>query len=234
MLDDEEAYREFLGSIRVIRLISALAVGPNLVFRDRSDLIWYANLNHLLLRSYFFHAARARGCRRLVEKTPTNAPNIPRLWRTFPRAQFLYMYRHPVDVFSSYRRRAKDDPAADWAERLTPKDFCQMYGTAVVQVLGWTDAHWNLRMIRYEDFTRRPDREFEAICEFLREPYESDAVTEQTPDLGRWKGDPYLWGEIIPVTKNWRDFITVDEANVIQTGLGQIMDRLGYEPYQLR
>ena len=82
MLDDEAAYREFLESIRIIRLISLLAVGVNFAFRDRSDVIWYANLNHLLLRTYFFHAARARGCRRLVEKTPTNSANIHRpMWR---------------------------------------------------------------------------------------------------------------------------------------------------------
>jgi len=127
MLDDEVVYRDFLGSIRVIRVVNALAVGLNLMFRDRSDVVWYANLNHLLLRSYFFHAARARGCRRLVEKTPTNTIHLHRLWRTFPRAQFLYVYRHPVDVFSSYRRRAADDPAAGWAARLTPEDFCKAY-----------------------------------------------------------------------------------------------------------
>jgi ribosomal protein L34E len=234
MLDDEVAYREFLRSIRVIRLLSALAIGLNLVVRDRSDLVWYANLNHLLLRSYFFHAARARGCRRLVEKTPTNSPNIHRLWRSFPRAQFLYMYRHPVDVFSSYRRRAKDDPAADWAEQISADDFCETYRASLGRVLRWTRDHRNLRMIRYEDFTRRPERTFSGVCEFLKESDEPHAVEEQDPDLGRWKGDPHLWGEIVPATKNWRDFITADEADVIQTTLAYVMDRIGYEPYQLR
>jgi hypothetical protein len=234
MLDDEIVYRDFLGSIRVIRLVNALAVGLNLMFRDRSDVVWYANLNHLLLRSYFFHAARARGCRRLVEKTPTNTTHLHRLWRTFPHAQFLYVYRHPVDVFSSYRRRATDDPAAGWAARLTPEDFCKAYRASIERVFRWTRGHGNLRMIRYEDFTRHPAREFERICEFLREPYEPQAVREGRPDFGRWRGDPHLWGEIVPVTKNWRDYIREDEADVIQTALSDVMGRLGYEPYQPR
>lgn len=89
-------------------------------------------------------------------------------------------------------------------------------------------------MIRYEDFARRPDRTFSGVCEFLMEPYEPHAVEEQDPDFGRWKGDPHLWGEIVPVTKNWRDLITADEADVIQTTLADVLDRLGYEPYQLR
>lgn len=234
MLDDEVVYRDFLGSIRVIRVVNALAVGLNLMFRDRSDVVWYANLNHLLLRSYFFHAARARGCRRLVEKTPTNTIHLHRLWRTFPRAQFLYVYRHPVDVFSSYRRRAADDPAAGWAARLTPEDFCKAYRASIERVISWTHGHGNLRMIRYEDFTRQPASEFQQICEFLREPYEPQALIERRPDLGRWRGDPHLWGEIVPVTKNWRDYIREDEAEVIQSALSDVMARLGYEPYQPR
>lgn len=233
MLNDSVAYRHFLASIRVIRLVNVLAIGPNLVFRDRSDFIWYANLNHLLLRSYFFHAAKARGCRRLIEKTPTNTANLSRLWRSFPSAQFLYVYRHPVDVFSSYRRRAKDDPAAVWAKELTPEDFCKAYSASAGRVLRWTHDHENLRMIRYEDFTRDPSGQLRDICEFLEEPYEAEAVQEPRPDLNRWRGDPHLWGEIVPVTKNWRDYVSAEEAHVIQTALSQVMKRLEYEPYVL-
>jgi hypothetical protein len=234
MLNDEATYQRFLRSIRVARLVSALAVGVNLLVRDRSDLVWFANLNHLVLRSYFFHAARARGCRRLVEKTPTNTSNIGRLARTFPRAQFLYVYRHPVDVFSSYRRRGKDDPAAARAAALTPQDFCIAYEASVERVLSWVDDHRNLRMIRYEDFTRHPASELENVCEFLRETYEPQAVQEQSPQPGRWRGDPHLWGAIVPVTKDWRDYVTMAEADLIQTDLRQVLGRLGYQPYRLR
>jgi hypothetical protein len=232
MLDDEVAYREFLESIDVIRFASALAVVPNLLFRDRSDFLWYANLNPLLLRSYFFHAANARGCRRLVEKTPTNTANIHRLWRTFPQARFLYIHRHPVDVFSSYRRRARDDPAAVWARQLSPADFCRGYERSVQRVLRWSETHDDLLMVRYEHFTRQPAREFRVICEFLQEPFEPQAVLEPNPDPGRWQGDPHLWGDIVPVTKDWRDHMSASEAEVIQSALSDTIKRLGYEPYE--
>jgi hypothetical protein len=233
MLNDHAVYRDFLRSIRIVRLVSGLSVGINLIVRDRSDLVWYANLNHLLLRSYFLHAMRARGCDRLVEKTPTNTPNIHRLWKTFPNAQFLYTYRHPIDVFSSYRRRARDDPAASWAARLSPEGFCEGYEASVERVLRWADDHRNLRMIRYEDFTRHPARTFEEICRFLGEPFEPQAVEEPDPDLSRWRSDPHLWGEIVPVTKNWRDYMTPAEADVIQRALSSVMARLGYDGYLL-
>jgi hypothetical protein len=231
MLNDATTYARFLSSIRIIRVISALAIGLNLVCRDRCDWVWYANLNPLLLRSYFFHARLARGCRRLVEKTPTNTPNIRRLWKTFPEARFLYVYRHPVDVFSSYRRRSTADPDARWAARITPTGFCDAYRTSVERVLTWRGAHPNLEMIRYEDFTRDPAGVFRTVCAFLDEPDEPQAVREPRPDLARWRGDPHLWGEIVPATKDWRDHITAEEANLIQSRLSDIMGRLGYEPY---
>lgn len=233
MMNDEEAYREFLRSIRPIRILSASAVGVNFICRDRYDWLWYANLNHLLLRSYFFYATRARGCRRLVEKTPTNTPNIERLWRTFPSAQFLYVHRHPVDVFSSYRRRAKADPTARWAAQITPAVFRQRYQASVERVRNWQRDHRNLLLVKYEGFTRDPAGEFNRVCGFLDEPLEPEAVQEPNPDLNRWRGDPHLWGEIVAVTKDWRDYMTSAEANEVQTGLSHEMTWLGHEPYEL-
>jgi hypothetical protein len=231
MLHDEVRYRQFLESIRVIRLVSLLSAGLNLVVRDRSDVAWYGNLNHLLLRSYFFYAWRARGCRRLVEKTPTNTSNLPRLERTFPDARFLYVYRHPIDVFTSYRRRAADDPQAAWAARLTPEDFCTSYAASTERVLAWVAEHANLMMVRYEEFTLHTERELSSICEFLGEPFSAEMLRERNPNLDRWRGDPFLWGEIVAVTKDWRDHIEEAEAETIQSALADLMRRLGYEPY---
>lgn len=233
MLHDEVRYRQFLRSIRAIRLVSLLSVGLNLMVRDRSDLAWYGNLNHLLLRSYFFHAWRARGCRRLIEKTPTNTAYLSRLAKAFPEARFLYVHRHPIDVFTSYRRRARDDPEAVWAAQLTPEDFCASYAASTERVLGWVAEHANLMMVRYEAFTSYPERELRSICAFLGEPFDPEMVREPNPDLERWRGDPHLWGEIVPVTKDWRDHIEYAEAEVIQTALADVMRRLGYRRYEL-
>jgi Sulfotransferase family len=231
MLNDRLRYGQFLESIRPLRLLSALAIGVNLLARDRSDLVWYANLNHLLLRSYFFHATMARGCGRLVEKTPTNTSNLPRLERSFPEARFLYVYRHPVDVFSSYRRRAHDDPQAAWAAELTPELFSTSYAASVERVLRWIDRRPSLRMVRYETFTSHPEQELRSICDFLGEAFDPEMTMEREPHPGRWRGDPLLWGEIVPVTKDWHDHMDVVEADAIQANLAGVMERLDYPPY---
>jgi len=231
MLGDRRAYQEFLRSIGVPRVVSALWVGPNYLLRDRAAWLWYANLNHLLLRSYFFHATRARGCRRLVEKTPTNTPNLAKLTRTFPRARLLYVHRHPVDVLGSYRRRAKADPDATWAN-LTPDDFCRTWQASTERVLDWlARGNENLRLVRYEAFTQDPDTEFERICAFLDEPFEREAVEERHPDLTRWRGDPLLWGPVVRQTRAWTDNVTAAETEYLQQRLRPTMEALGYEPY---
>ena len=231
MLDDRDAYEAFLRSIRPIRALSALLAPVNVFVKDPPMWWWRANLHHLVVRRYFEHAKVARGCRRLVEKTPTNAANLPRLAAAFPDARFLYIHRHPVDVYSSYRRRAAADPDASWAAGLTPTAFCERYETSLDHVRRWRREHRNLALVRYEAFTTDPAGTFAQICAFLDEPFEADAVEEPNPEHGRWRGDPYLWDRIAVVTKDWRDHLTAAEARSIQDRLADVMDELAYEPY---
>jgi hypothetical protein len=232
MLGDREAYSAFLASIRVIRPVSALNAPVNVFVRRPGRWSAYANLNHLVLRSYFYHATQARGCHRLVEKTPTNTAQIAALSRAFPRGQLLYIHRHPVDVFSSYRRRGQADPGAGWARALTPEEFCEMWERSTGRVLDWlARGNQNLLMVRYDDFSRSPQREFARVCRFLDEVVDPSVVVENEPDLGRWRGDPHLWGQIVPVTKRWQDFMSMAEAQHIQRRLAGMMKRLGYPPY---
>lgn len=234
MLGDDERYREFLRSIRIPRLASALGVWLNLLLRDQPDWLWRANLSPLVLRSYFFHAGLARGCLRIVEKTPTNTVHLDRLSKAFPNVRLLYIHRHPVDVFSSYRRRQRDDPAADWAEISVPA-FCDRYARSVERVLAWrARGHTNLFLVRYERFACAPTEEFGAVCAFLGEPFEASAVAEPRPDPHRWWGDPHLWGPIVASTKRWDEYMTPAEAGEVQRRLASVMRTLDYEPYLRR
>ena len=147
------------------------------------------HLSHLVLRSYFFHAWQGRGCPRLVEKTPTNILHLPKLARTFPAGRFLYIHRHPVDVFTSYRRRAAVDPGAGWAD-LTLERFCSVYRQRTGLALNWAGNHDNPHLGRHEQLTGDPPAAFRAVCSFLGEPYAAEALEEPAPDPDRWPVDP--------------------------------------------
>jgi hypothetical protein len=231
MLKDRHAWEAFLRQIRPLQVVSAACAPLNYLFRDRSPWLWYANLHHLVLRAYFFHAWQARGCRRLVEKTPTNTANLPFLARAFPRARFLYIHRHPVDVFASYRRRAAVDPAAGWAD-LTLDEFCRRYEAGTRRALTWRNSgDGSLHLVSYERLTTDPEREFSSVCSFLDEPFVQEAIEERAPDPDRWPVDPHLWGAIVPQTKRWADYVSEQESAELQRRLAASMTALGYEMY---
>jgi Sulfotransferase family len=233
-LDDSQEFDRFLRSIRLAKVATAALAPVNYVRRDRWSWLFYAGLGPAVLRSFVFHATRARGCRRLVEKTPTNAQHLQKLTAAFPHARLLYVHRHPVDVYSSYRRRATVDPAGGWAD-LDVRTFAARWSASTAQVLSWLDSgRRNLLAIRYESFVEDPVATFKEICAFLAEPFEALAVEESRPDANRWPVDPHLWGAIAPRTKMWRAHISTDEAATVQYLTGSIMRRLGYRPYPTR
>jgi hypothetical protein len=231
MLNDRVAWNAFLRVIRPLQLISAACAPVNYLLRDRAPWLWYANLNYLVLRAYFFYAWQARGCSRLIEKTPTNTAKLPQLSQAFPLARFLYIHRHPVDVFASYRRRAAVDPQAGWANlRLT--EFCRRYETNTRKALEWLNAgHGNLCLVCYETLTTDPGGAFSAVCAFLDEPFAHEAVEECAPDPNRWPVDPHLWGAIVPHTKRWQDYVTQQESTELQKRLATPMAAFGYDAY---
>jgi hypothetical protein len=233
-LEDRQEWDRFLRTIRLPRVATAALAPVNYLRRDRWDWLFYAGLGPALLRSFVFHATRARGCRRLVEKTPTNARHVEKLTAAFPRAQLLYIHRHPVDVFSSYRRRAAVDPNGGWAD-MDVRTFAERWTTSTAHVLSWVESgKGNLLTIRYESFVEDPVTAVVRICDFLDEPFEAQTVEETRPDLRRWPVDPHLWGAIVPRTKEWRDHISAEDAAMVQDLTGPIMQRLGYQPYETR
>ena len=231
MLRDRDRWTGFLRSIRPCRVMNGILLPINLLIRRAPRWLWYANLHHLTLRSFFWHARAARRCLRLVEKTPTNTTHLELLKRTFPDGRFLYVHRHPVDVLASYRRRAQNDPEAKWAH-LGIEDFCEKYERSTSAVLAWLDAGADdLLMVGYENFTSDPEASFREICGFLDERFEQEAVIERDPDSRRWQGDPLLWGPITTTPTLWRDHVSQFEVNSIERALAPVMSRLGYAPY---
>lgn len=231
MLRDRDRWTGFLRSIRPCRVMNGILLPINLLIRRPPPWLWYANLHHLTLRSFLWHARAARRCPRLVEKTPTNTPHLQHLKRTFPHGRFLYVHRHPVDVFASYRRRAQNDPGAKWAD-IGVEDFCERYERSTSAVLSWVDAGADdLLMVSYESFTSDPETSFREICGFLDERFEQEALIERDPDSRRWRGDPLLWGPIVTTPGLWRDHVSQIEVNSIERRLARLMSRLGYAPY---
>ena len=228
MLFNEEEHERFLLRVRALR---GHKVGMSKMHRwvsRRSPRLWAASGGHLVVRCFYHHAQRARGCRRLIDK-PNSLRLAGRVTRAFPQAKLLYIHRHPVDVYSSYIRRAQIAPA-EWLE-VSRDTFCKEYIRSTLEAVRIAARNARLLLVRYEDFVRAPSDEFQRICQFLGEPYEPGALVESTPDLNRYAIDRHLFGKITVETKNWRDYLSLEEAAQIEKRLRSVMHTLHYDPY---
>jgi hypothetical protein len=216
MAYDESAYDSFLASIAPMRpLVGLLGVGQRFV-----------------VRSYFHHARSARGVDRILEKSPAHIRHVDGLLAYYPKAQLIYIHRHPVDVYSSYLRRAEADPNADWA-RISTAKFATLWEANTTLALNTAARLGDARflLVRYEAFTAKADRVVKEICDFVRVPFDPQIVIERNPDLTRWKPDPHVYGQIAAKTKDWRTYVSIEAAMELQQRVASTMKRLSYDPY---
>ncbi|HZC27424.1 MAG TPA: sulfotransferase [Actinopolymorphaceae bacterium] len=234
MSDNDACYDAFLTSIAPLRpLLWAGETTRRLApFSRGMSLVWAASGHPLVVRSYFHHARTARGVTRILEKTPDHVRHVDRLLRCYPRARLLYIHRHPVDVYTSFLRRAEVDPGySRWAE-MSAEEFAARWETRTMLALdAAARLSGSLLLLAYEHFTTRPEAAVRQICEFVAEPYDPEIVVEHKPDLTRRKADPHIFGSITTKTKEWRDYISKEDADVLQNRLRPVMARLSYDAY---
>jgi hypothetical protein len=231
MLEDEVNWGRYLTSLNPIRgwLNAAERIGPGFGAR------WLLAPSKLAARSYLFHAQQARGCRRVLEKTPNHVEHIPRLLSCFPKAHILYVHRHPVDVYSSYVRRGMVDAKADWA-RISPDEFCRLYRRRTRKVLDALRQRPDVvRLIRYGDLTADPETHLAAICDFVDARFEPQTLTAlDDPDQwAHWERSRHLYEGIKTHTKEWRDYLSSADAQWIQDQLAPEMQILGHDPDEI-
>ena len=202
---------------------------------------WRIQGHHHQLRAFFHAASTARGCRRLLEKTPKHVHFLPELFETFPRARVLMCIRHPVEVYSSLKKRLQrerlegSDPGrGDW-QSIDVEEFVRRYDQIATISLEWAaSCPDRCRLVRYEALTADPRRELCSICGFLGEPFDEEALLGSSRIVRDASGSPAPEGRLAENQKRWRDFISEDDATAIEAGLAEPMARLGYESVATR
>ena len=237
MLGDDEQYKLFIESInKLTARQKALSQIPR--YRrlcQRLPILWNISGGAKVVRQFFLYAQRARGGSRIVEKTPSHVQYVDQIIRTYPDARLLFITRHPVDVFTSYRRRyqveRKLGKQAEWL-KTDLDEFTSTYRLDVEAGLQHVDlSPENVAVVSYENFTTFPGREFKRICDFIGAPFVEEPVREGCDALSSWKPDQYLAKPVSPSTKDWNDYATKEEAAMLEEALSELLDRLGYERY---
>lgn len=242
MLSDNEAYDRLQEMSRTAVPFASLALrcGMSVVAPHVPPLreqIWRFMGNDRLVRLFFYFARQARGSQRTLEKTPDHINYLPEIRATFPRCRLLFVHRHPVDVYTSYRRRlgtrldlGRPQRSARWLQ-LTGKRFCKLYGRHAR--LAYNDARQNRSMllIAYRDLATTPGASIRQILSFLDLPFEEGCIPRDDSSQDTWGEDPLLFGSLTAHSKDWRDHISINCARQIEERLSSTMEMLGYQRY---
>ena len=254
LLGQEEYWDQFRGLTKKIQNYQNLFPGKILyqktarkiqIDKELKKKIWRGLKNDTLLRIYFYFAQQARGVERIVEKTPDHIFRLPEIELTFPDAKLLFIHRHPIDVFTSYRRRLQnsinlqlDQSKIQWL-KISPSSFCNFYKSCIERALKEERSNSaKLLLIKYEDFTNNPQATLHHIFDFLDESYEEECVLPKKEiDLrseANYTGaqvDPKLLGEISSEGKDWGNYMDKVEAKFIETQLSEVMNQLNYQKF---
>lgn len=248
MLHNLDCYQTFTKTIQSICVHQRFLVGrkhlykliPKLPFLSTTERIWlwHAFENDLLIRSFFYYAKRARGMHRIIEKTPQHIFLLPEIKATFPQCKLLFIVRHPIDVFSSYRRRLEDSlkqghssKSLNWLN-VSPRSFCKKYTDAINIALQEKAANpQRFLLLKYEDFVKDTYQTLGQVFDFLEEPYESECIAKQSAHKPNWQDDPNLFGGIKQTTKEWENYVDYSATVFIENQLNGIMNQLNYSRY---
>lgn len=195
----------------------------------RIEFLWNLTGNIQIIQLFFQESVKARRCNRIAEKTPGHLHYLTRILKAFPDAKFLIVVRHPIDVYTSYVRRARAQPEMKWLA-VSQNFFIKKYRKCVkdtVEALKNYDG--NVFLVSYEDFVSSPDKKFKDICEFLNIEFENEPINGGEKSFNSWKPDPYLAKPISKETKKWNDYISREEALNIERKLLNEMNILSYK-----
>lgn len=240
LLMDKVVKDNFLDSVRGIRPYQSIG---NFIYRSvlRRNLgsafrkaSFKIGLNHIILRRYFYHAKLARNVKRVIEKTPDHITRIPEIKATYPNAKYIFLYRHPVDVFSSYRKRLRHSETVksksqktSWL-KISVENFCELYRKYIDLALEeQANNPDNFLMLKFEDVTNDPFREIREVCGFLGEAFEERMISEdESPRTAKFSN--FLGGKIVKTTKVWQEFLNKEDALFVESVLSDLMTRLNY------
>lgn len=160
--------------------LSLAAVEQFLARLPEGEEAWWEAVRRMLGHLYE-RALAPSGKRFFLDKTPRYYFIIPELRRTFPRAHFVFLLRHPLAVLASVIDTwAPDDSVADL--RLFRHDL----GVAPKRLVeALAAAGPNDVVVRYEDLAAKPEPAIAALCQALGVAFDPAMVRYGGSDAGR-------------------------------------------------
>ncbi|MGK7919261.1 MAG: sulfotransferase [Trichodesmium sp.] len=211
--------------------------GPVKAFQGvEEDLIYRLMAN--FIDEIMSSSARSYGKTQWAEKTPKNIIALPFLYRLFPHAKFVHIYRDGRDVALSTIGKWKTIPFYD-------KKVKNNYKNALKRWVDWNQKFWqdaeqvgvNYISIRYEDLVASPQVEMSKLFEYLEVAW-SDQVLDPYQvyhDIVTMKGagmQTFFNRNSIDTASvyRWKTELNWLQKQITKSIAEETLLKLGYEP----
>jgi Sulfotransferase family len=174
-------------------------------------------LEYLLWDRLLHRELTASGKAIIVDKTPSNVFIWERLAEAWPKARYLFLFRHPASIANSLFNFTEEETIESAVKRTG--EYLEAFAGARDNLPGLS--------VRYEDLVADPDRTTAQICEFIGVPWEPAMVNYGSFDHGKivkFVGDA---SEKLQSGVIQRDVVLPTEAETPEP-LRELTRRLGY------
>lgn len=193
---------------------------------ERNGYLSFTRTDSNIIAFFNDQSAQARILNKelICEKTPRHMLKIDRIKRIFPRSSIIVIVRNGLDVTGSLKeRRGNFDNAMDrWIN-----DNRTM--------LKFKDRHL-LKIVKYEDLIREPERELRKVCDFCHLKYEDNMLSyHNSPSSKKWDYDIRRKQVIQPImdrSNRWKGILSDSEVSKFKENAGDLMNYFGYEIIQ--
>lgn len=238
-MNDQTAFETILSRVRK----SSIMVPRSRLFRSlwaRSRkygltrlLFWRVCGLHRLVRIYFETAREVRDQRRILDKSTLNIRYLDELYASFPEAQCLYIYRQPLEVLASYRKRKQrmikagvSKAEMKWTEIPAEHLANRLSTNFQIALNAQQNKPNNFMMLNYADLTCDPESVMKKVMHWLGESAE-EVFLPSGEGNRLWEQDPKLFRGIQAADSNWAEYVSLDEAECIESKLKVDMQKLG-------
>lgn len=248
-LERDELFEEFMKESRVKLCLnmSLRTVAIRRIFRGQivkritnsamfNKVLW-SLAGKSIFRNFLFKRAEALGQQRILEKTPQNCIYLREIFWAFPQAHIIYIYRHPVDIYTSMKRMLLNlgnshQKYQAWL-RMDEDEFCGMvrcYHQAICNMTATKHAA-KILLVKYENLCNMSKGVLGETLNFLEEKYESACIQGEKPIRDKNRVFPLLSNVPVPNSGLWSDVLNKESVVKIQSRLSDYMQELGYEAY---
>jgi hypothetical protein len=189
-----------------------------------------------ILRSFLLLYARTYNAGRVLDKCPDNYKIFRELRAILPGAKFVFIYRHPLDVYASMVRRGRLElqleevipiSKVSWLF-VSPEEFAARWNESIrcAQEISRV-APDSLLAVKYEELTQNRESELRRICSFLDlEPASFNFSEEVAYDPSN--KFPLRSATPVPNSNKLRGLLHPNDVRIITSLCARNIEGLGY------